>query len=75
MLIPDPQWHMLLAHLVQAVADASRGHLVQGYDCLLAGLAFARELQAEGRPWASHLVRRYEQMIAAFEQRYGPRWP
>jgi hypothetical protein len=75
MLIPDPQWHMLLAHLVQAVANASRGHLVQGHDCLLTGLSLARELQAEGRPWAGHLVRCYEQVIAAFEQRYGPRWP
>jgi hypothetical protein len=72
-MIPDPHLHMLFADLARAISHALHGHWTRGYDCLLSGLNLARELQRQGKPWAAELVRRYEQVVDAFQERYGPR--
>jgi hypothetical protein len=70
-MIPDSILQTLLSDLVTAVAYAMRGEWSSGYNLLLSGLAAAQAKLSEGAPWAGELIQRYQQVLGAFEERYG----
>jgi hypothetical protein len=74
-MIPEVLLQSLLDDLVCAVASAVRGEWSVGYDLLLTGLLHAQTTLEQDLPWGRELVQRYQQVIAAFEERYRVRLP
>jgi hypothetical protein len=74
-MIPDFLLQTLLSQLVDAIGCAISGDWSVGYDALLDGLHRAQAALEAQAPWAGELVQRYQQVIEAFEQRYGVKLP
>jgi hypothetical protein len=69
-MIPDFIMETLLSHLVDAIRYATSGEWSSGYEALLQGLRQAQGAREAQAPWAAELVKRYQQVIEAFELRY-----
>lgn len=70
-MIPDTQMATLQLDINRAIAHATRGYLVVGYDCLLSGLHRAEAAQHDGEPWAAELAGRYRRALETYTHTYG----
>jgi hypothetical protein len=68
--IPGHEMQILVQSIIDADDLAREGELSQGYNCLCAGLARARECQEYEDPYADVLVSAWQREI----QRYCTEW-
>jgi hypothetical protein len=73
-MLPAVELQALLVTTEEAVALAVSGHLVDGYDCLLAAPHFAEESSEARSLWAEELTRRYRDVLETYTMRYGVRF-
>lgn len=72
-MIPEHEAATLAMSVTEALDLAEAGQVLDGYRCLLGGLARAEEAAAEEEPWGPELVTRYRIALTNYGERFGIR--
>jgi DNA-binding response OmpR family regulator len=68
--LPNGEIDQLTMTAAEAFDLAVRGNVIDGYDCLSAGLRRADAARAAGRPWAEELALSYQELRDHYVARY-----
>jgi hypothetical protein len=71
LIVPEYEINVLLLAEVEAMDLADQDKIMDGYNCLVAGLRRAEETRAFREPWAGELVKLWQKTLDSYCRRYG----